>query len=175
MTESEQPPIPLALAHLPVVGGLVVPWITPRTPDSRYLLGTVDVDRMNACLQRRRCGVCGRDLVDRTVLLLRLSDLPRACTNEPGLHPVCAAYTIKACPMVGGRMTQYRRSPRLLGPEHSTGPDAQQRLGAPREPWFSVWVGSYDLIEADGNLAASYAKLGALRVRPINWLLPGLM
>lgn len=29
------PPIPLSLQHLPTVGGLVVPWITPRTADGR--------------------------------------------------------------------------------------------------------------------------------------------
>lgn len=175
MSVSEQPSIPLSLSHLPVVGGLAVPWLTPRMADGRVLLGTVDHDRMNAALNNKWCGVCGKRLGDRTVLLLRLSDLPRCRTNEPGLHPHCAAYTIKACPMVAGRMAQYRSSPRDLDPEYSSGADAQHRQGAPREPWFSVWVESYDVIFADGNLAASYTKHGALRIRPISWFPLGLM
>ena len=44
MTDAIVPPIPLSLQHLPTVGGLVVPWITPRTADGRYLFGVVNHD-----------------------------------------------------------------------------------------------------------------------------------
>jgi hypothetical protein len=88
MADVIAPPILLALQHLPTVGGLVVPWITPRTADGRYLFGSVDRDRMGRALLNRWCGVCGRPLEYRAVLMMRLSDLPRQCTSEPALHPV---------------------------------------------------------------------------------------
>jgi hypothetical protein len=88
MTDVTVPPIPLSLQHLPTVGGLVVPWITPRTAAGRCLFGSVDRDRMGRALVNRWCGVCGRPLEHRAVLMMRLSDLPRQCTSEPALHPV---------------------------------------------------------------------------------------
>jgi hypothetical protein len=98
------PPVPAWLAHRPTIGGLVVPFITPRTDDGRHLFGGVDPHRQRRCLTGRLCGVCGRALVeqpgDRLILLMRLSDLPHQRTSEPALDPVCAAYTQTACPMV---------------------------------------------------------------------------
>src|SRR5439155_17259343 len=84
------------------------PFISPRTRDGRYLFGGVDPLRQWQCLTGRRCSVCGRPLVeqpgDRLILLMRLSDLPHRRTGEPGLDPVCAAYTQAACPMIAGRL-----------------------------------------------------------------------
>lgn len=76
MTDPVVPPIPLSLRHLPTQGELIVPWITPRTADGRDLFGSVDRDRMGRALLNRWCGVCGRPLEHRAVLLMRLSDLP---------------------------------------------------------------------------------------------------
>ncbi|MFC4004412.1 hypothetical protein ACFS2C_19440 [Prauserella oleivorans] len=174
MTDITVPPIPAWLAHLPTVGGLVVPWITPRTADRRYLFGSVDRDRMGQALLRRLCGVCGRPLEDRLVLLMRLSDLPRRCTNEPALHPQCATYTIAACPMVGGRRDHYRSTPLMVDTTIVPPSDSAARQGAPAEPWFAVWLATYAVITDHGNLAASYAATQALRIRPITWRLPGI-
>jgi len=97
---STVPPIPLWLSHLPVVGGLAVPWITPRTEDGRYLFGGLHPLRLRQAITEYLCSVCGRALDRPMVLLMRLADLPRQCVSEPALHPVCAAYTQAACPMV---------------------------------------------------------------------------
>lgn len=91
-----------------------MPWITPRTADGRYLFGSIDHGRMQSALRHRWCGVCGQPLQRRAVLMMRLSDLPRQCTSEPALHPWCAVYTSKSCPMIAGRLDHYRSSqPRL--------------------------------------------------------------
>lgn len=174
MTDTSVPPIPAWLAHLPTVGGLVVPWITPRTADGRYLFGSVDHDRMEHALLRRWCGVCGRPNADRLVLLMRLSDLPRRCTSEPPLHPQCAAYTITACPMVAGRLDHYRSTPRRLDATMAPAPDSAARQGSPAEPWFAVWLDGYEVVTDHGNLAASYADRRPLRFRSITWRLPGI-
>jgi hypothetical protein len=161
------PPIPAALADLPTLGGLIVAWVTPRTADGRYLLGAVDAARTEAAFRQRLCGVCGRSLGDRLVLLLRKSDLPRRATPEPALHPHCAAYTTIACPMVAGPRTRYRTSHHHLGPGMLPGNDSDARRGAPAEPWYTVWLARYDVIPLHGHPAASYLLTPPLRIRPI--------
>ncbi|KLL09873.1 MULTISPECIES: hypothetical protein [Protofrankia] len=168
MTNPTPPAIPLSLAHLPTVGGLAVPWITSRTGDGRHLFGAVDSDRKDQALLLRLCGVCGRRLDERLVLLMRLSDLPRQRTAEPALHSVCAAYTAAACPMVGGRLAHYRTTPQALDPAMIPPADSPARRGAPAEPWFAVWLHSYKVITDHGTLAASYTGHIPLRIRPID-------
>ncbi len=174
------PPIPIRLVHRPTIGGLVVPYITPRADDGRHLFGAVDSLRQQRCLTDRRCSVCGRPLVqrpgDRLILLMRLSDLPHRRTSEPALDPVCAAYTHAACPMVAGRLTHYRTTPLRPGPRMQAASDQAARLGAPAEPWFAVWLTGYQVVvdPRNGQLAASYAGIRPLRIRPLTWrhLLP---
>jgi len=180
VTEVAVPPIPVRLAHRPTIGGLVVPFISPRTHDGRYLFGGVDPLRQWQCLTGRRCSVCGRPLVeqpgDRLILLMRLSDLPHRRTGEPGLDPVCAAYTQAACPMIAGRLTHYRSTPMRLGAGMAPAADEAARLGAAAEPWFAVWLTRYDTVidPRNGQPAASYAGIRPWRIRPITWrhLLP---
>jgi hypothetical protein len=174
MTNADVPPIPVSLRHLPTVGGLVVPWITPRTIDGRYLFGSVDRALMERALLNRWCGVCGRPLTDRAVLMMRLTDLPRRCTNEPALDPWCTAYTVVSCPMIGGRLDHYRSNRPRLDPIMLPAPDASAREGAAAEPWFAVWLTDYRVVTDHGNLAASYAHTKPLRIRPVTWKLPGL-
>jgi hypothetical protein len=165
------PPIPAWLADRPSAGGLVVPWITPRTADGRFLFGGVDRTKMERALRERRCGVCGQPLGHPLVLMMRLSDLAAQCTVEPALHPQCAAYTIAACPMVAGRLSRYRNSPVPVDHTMVGNTDTPARLGAPAEPWFSVWLRDYHLTRVRDHLAASYRGTMPLRIRPINWLM----
>jgi hypothetical protein len=173
---STVPPIPLWLSHLPVVGGLAVPWITPRTADGRYLFGGLHPLRLRQAITEYLCSVCGRALDRPMVLLMRLADLPRQCVSEPALHPVCAAYTQAACPMVAGRMSHYRATPIRTGAGIAAVVDSPARLGAAADPWFAVWLTSYNPIidPVTGQPAASYAGIRPRRIRPITWqhLLP---
>jgi hypothetical protein len=169
------PPIPDWLNDCPTVGGLVVPWITPRSADGRFLFGAIDATRTERALRQRRCGVCGRHLDDRLVLMMRLSDLPQQGSAEPGLHPVCAHYTTSACPMINGRLGSYRSTPIRLDKDASADATSEStaeqtaRQGAPAEPWFAVWLGDYHLADIAGHLAASYAGTRPLRIRPVTW------
>jgi hypothetical protein len=165
------PPVPVWLVHRPTVGGLVVPWITPRTQDGRYLFGGLHPQRQPRALTERLCQICGRRLDRPQILLLRLQDLPRQRTSEPALHPVCAAYTAAACPMVAGRMRHYRATPMRLDPNMVSAADTAARLGQPAEPWFAVWLQRYEATTdpRTGTPVASYAGLRPLRIRPITW------
>ncbi|GAA4262788.1 hypothetical protein [Dactylosporangium darangshiense] len=171
--DSPLPPIPMWLAHRPVVAGLAVPWITARGLDGRYLFGGLDPQRQHQAITEHRCQVCGRELDWRSILLLRRSDLPRHRTPEPALDPVCAAYTAAACPMVAGRMTRHRSTPITLGHGISSAVDQPARLGAPAEPWFAVWLDRYTTATDDNRLLiASYDGIRPRRIRPITWRLP---
>jgi hypothetical protein len=167
-TGATPPPIPATIAQLPTVGGLVVPWVTPRTADGRYLLGAVDAAKTRTAIRQRLCGVCGHPLGDRLVLLVRESDLARFASTEAALHPHCAAYTTTACPMVAGRRSHYRTSAHQIGPDAVHGADVDQRLGAAAEPWHAVWLTRYDVTVVHGNPAASYLFSPPLRIRPVS-------
>lgn len=169
MTGDGPPPTPLPLAHLPTSGGRVVPWVTPHTRGGTYLFGAVDQSRVQTALIRRLCGVCGHGLEERLVLLLRASDLPRQASVEPALHPHCAAYTATACPMIAGTLSHYRSSPHPRYDEDMVpAADNSLRRGAPAEPWFAVWLRRYRIIRLHGHLAASYAGIPPLRIRPVS-------
>ena len=167
--EPPVPAIPARMASLPIHGGLAVPWITPRTDDGRWLFGSVWRHRLDQCLLQWLCGVCGERHAERMVLLMRLSDLAARCSAEPPLHPECAHYTIRACPMVAGRLRHHRQSPARLDDTMVGASDAALRRGAPAEPWFAVWLDDYRVVTFHGHNAASYAHVEPLRVRPVFW------
>jgi hypothetical protein len=163
------PPVPAYLAHRPTVGGLVVPWVTPRAADGRFLFGVIDPQRLAHCLTGHLCQVCGRRLERPVVLLLRERDLVRQCVSEPACHPVCAAYTARACPMVAGRMEHYRSAPVRLGEQMTHAPDTAARLGQPAEVWYAVWLDGYHTIidPVNGLPAASFAGTRPRRVQTL--------
>ena len=132
------------------------------------MFGGVGGDRVRLALEHRLCGVCGRSLDEgRLVLLMRLSDVSHERSYEPGLHPVCAKYTIDACPMVAGRVERYRSAPMRLDDTMIDDLDVAERRGALAAPWFAVWVREYRVIIDHGKPAASYAGTKPLRVQPI--------
>jgi hypothetical protein len=162
------PEIPMWLADRPIIAGLAVPWITARGIDGRYLFGALDRERQQQAILEHRCQVCGRPLGTRSILLMRLSDLPRQATSEPALDPVCAAYSATACPMIAGRMSHYRSTPPTLRPDATLVGNQTKRYGAPAEPWFAVWLEHYQAAITDQDQPlASYAGISPLRIRPI--------
>ena len=172
------PPVPVHLSQCPAEGGLVVPYISLRHANGRAAFGLIDSGRIATCLRERRCGVCGQEMTDRMVFLMRRRDLDRECSSEPGMCPPCAGYAIRACPMISGQMDHYRRSqPQFLGrmcddplclcwmwysrPEPA-------RYGAPAEPWFSLWTRAYRIVRPpEGGIAAGFADVRILAVRPV--------
>lgn len=187
-------PIPLRLAERPTQGGLVVPWISVQLGDGGFDLGNVHTSRVNTCLYKQSCQICGELILDRIVFFLTESTLDAMSATEPPMHPECAAYSAKACPMVNGRMRHYRTSlSRAYGPagencdipacacsgwqpSESSGSNA----GRLAEPWHAVWCTGYTVTVPDAETQALVASgavptrksLGAridqpLKVRPI--------
>jgi hypothetical protein len=85
--------------------------------------------------------------------------------DEPPLHPECAVYVSKACPMVAGQLERYAtRDPVAAGHRGSTCPDPECDCGGwvstpglvpsaggdPAHDWYAVYAGGYSLgITAD--------------------------
>jgi hypothetical protein len=172
------PPIPVHLAQFPVVGGLVVPYITLRHRNGAAALGLVDYNRTVRCFTERRCGVCGGIVAGRMVFLMRSFDLTRKLSSEPGLCPPCAAYAIAACPMLTGQMAHYRQSRPTFIRRRCDDPECEcsqwistpepNRYGAAAERWLALWTTQYRLVhDARGRLAAGFAGVRVLSIREI--------
>jgi hypothetical protein len=146
------PPIPQRCADRPVVGGLVVPYIS-LVADGRTRLGGTRGIRVAECVVRGLCQICGQPLTDRPILFLATQTMiDEGFSSEPALHPECAAYSVKACPMVAGRTATYNRHPHDATGQHC-GVDGCEcggwttaeggKAGEPAEAWFRVWVSGY--------------------------------
>lgn len=171
MTETMRvPPIPATLAERPTVGGLVIPWVNVRLADGGVDFRGQHRARAEQAIARALCQVCGQPLdPDRAVLLGGPAQLRSLLFGEPPLHPTCAAYTARACPMVAGRMTHHPDRPQVShGPRGQACPtpgcDCDGWISAPgperdgaraADPWWALIVSAYTPIrDQHGQLLA---------------------
>jgi hypothetical protein len=172
------PPIPTRLAHRPTVGGLVVPWVSLES-DRGHHLGQVSDPRRVRALRHRLCQICGEPLyADRYVLFGREADRSRGFVIEPGMHPECAAYSARACPMLTGDMDHYRSHTVDMSARSCPAPDCRcqlvpapdqaARAGAPSDTFFQVWAraADYRLARTSEGPALAWPE-DPLRVRTI--------
>lgn len=174
------PPIPARLAGRPTHGGLVVPWISVVLADGTPALGNIHGTKASRALLDKLCQICGAELEHPIVLFASDSALEAGQTSEPGMHPECAAYSARACPMVDGRMSRFRTVDRVDGKPCSepgcdcggwvTSGDGAGR-GRPSEAWHAVWVPDYavgvDPVTGVPNAAIWKGWFEPLRIRPI--------
>jgi hypothetical protein len=91
--------IPKELLHLPVdERGYVIPFFVTYVdgkPDFRLL----DIRKQNKCITKRLCPVCGRKLPKDSMFFIGgiKTFTNRVCT-DPGMHRVCAEYSLMTCP-----------------------------------------------------------------------------
>lgn len=176
------PPIPQRCARRPLVGGLVVPYIS-LVADGRAHLGGTRGSQVADCIANYKCQICSERLVDRPILFLATQTMiDEGFTGEPALHPECAAYSIKACPMVAGQMATYNKHPhdQTGKPCDVQGCDCggwvatgHPKAGAPSEAWFKVWVRDYAIGIREpgpvtvGNVTGAVFRGQIVKVRPI--------
>lgn len=177
---AETPPVPVMLDHRPLVGGLVVPYISIESGDGRYVLGAVHNSRMRRCVVERRCQVDGAPLTQPAVAMVRQRDLDLGWTAEPAMHPQCARYSAAACPMLAGRMEHYRSTPHDLGTLRCNvagcgcagwvdSPDQQHRAGQAAEAYYALWLSRYDVAVDRGGtvLGIGWRPEYVRRIRPV--------
>lgn len=193
-----RPPIPVRLAHRPTAGGLVAPWINVVLAD-----GSVDFRQINGSSWRKawtedRCQTCEEPHGPLRVFLGGPNQIkPGGYFDEPPLHPECAAYATKACPMVAGRMSRYREHLALTeGPRGKACPtpscdcggyqateqilrddgsytiqtatERASSAGEPAHPWYAVTARSQQLaVTPEGRLLGG-VPVDLVRTREIS-------
>lgn len=179
------PPIPERLAHRPTRSGLVVPYISITTGDGTAHLGQTRTKAVAECIVYRWCQICGRPL-DRSRPLLFLATqqcIDEGFSTEPALHPECAAYSIKACPMVAGRMPTYAKHQTDLAGKPCPDPGCDcggivpglpGRAGQTAPKWFRAWYRDYAIAVADealglvvGNVTGCGLLGEPVKIRPV--------
>jgi hypothetical protein len=90
--------------------GLPIPYATLRV-DGRPDFRTLDLERVERCIQDRLCGVCGRTL-DYWIAFIGGPACERnRLFRDPAMHPQCADYAARACPFISGARTKYSSRP----------------------------------------------------------------
>jgi len=179
------PPIPQFLAHLPIRNGLVVPYISLEAA-GRVHFGQTRGIRVAECLVSDLCQICGRSMERRPYLFLaNQAMIDEGFSSEPPLHPVCAKYSIQACPMVGGRLAAYAKHRADLAGTPCDDPDCgcpgivsdsgpgPGNAGKPAKAWFQAWYRNYAVGVRDarkpltvGNITGA-VLIGLIKARPI--------
>ncbi|MRH91561.1 hypothetical protein GFY24_29675 [Nocardia sp. SYP-A9097] len=187
---SSRPPVLAHLHNAPTAQGLTIPYLTlchrgRRSP----VWGAIDPERYAVVLGLRLCQVCGEALGkgegpgNQVVVFIRPQDWLRGIGPEPGLHPSCAAYSTRGCPMLAGRMPTYRSNAvaARITPCDDPGcechqwtmPDPEsteaQRAGKPADPWYSALIDArdYEIIHVDGDESSPSGYGVRLREVPI--------
>lgn len=189
-------PVPMRLESRPRQGGLVVPWVSLPLADGTYDFGNMHNTRASRCFLEGLCQIDGERIRPQPLVFFvaenRLDDMT---TMEPPVHPECAAYSRRACPMVAGQMKRYRRTPsRSHGPAGAECPEPGcdcggwiptpgqdgTNAGLPAQRWFMVWCHDFAITVPDEetrrHLAAGAIPAGVsigakvlepLKVRPV--------
>ena len=159
-------PVPARCATLPTLpGGMVVPWVA-LTGRGGPVLGALDAGKVAQCLLEALCQVCGQQLSRPYVVLVRETDAARNWSPDPALHPECAGYSARVCPMLAGRQDRYVTTVERVERAGWTG--ARQGEPRPIVPWHAVWLRDPYTVVLDALGRPSGLRWGtALRVRPV--------
>ncbi|MEV6096167.1 hypothetical protein [Nocardia sp. NPDC051981] len=160
-----RPPLPARLHDAPTAQGLAIPYLTLcHRGRVSPVWGAIDPERYALVLGLRLCQVCGEELGHghgpghQVVVFVRPQDWVRGVGPEAGLHPECAAYSTRGCPMLAGRMPIYRSNaiaarftpcgdPECGCPQWvQPGADSDEaiRAGQPADAWYSLLIDAHD-------------------------------
>lgn len=155
-----RPAIPMRLAARPTVGGVVVPWVNVQLGDGGVDFRRAHHSRWVACWRRGLCQLCGQPLTHPRLLVGSDREMRAGFFSEPPLHPECAVYASRACPMLAGRQPRFRVGPSISDGHRGatcfepgcgcagwvpTPGAAGGREGEPAPCWYAVYVADYAL------------------------------
>lgn len=114
MADRPPPPIPASCGDRPTTpDGLVVPFGNVVLHDGGVDFRTHHNSRWAQCWHQGLCQVCGRPIPPPLVFLCGPNQLRKLLFDEPAVHPECAQYVARACPMVAGERAHFARGPVL--------------------------------------------------------------
>ncbi len=155
-----RPPIPATCENRPTVGGLIVPWANVQLADGGVDFRSQHESKVQMCWREGRCQLCGHTIGRPFVFFGGPRQLAALTFDEPPLHPECAVYASKACPMVAGKLSHYAdrdvvsSGPRggvcaepgcdcggwIPTPGLTPGPG-----GDPAHDWYAIYANGYSL------------------------------
>lgn len=172
------PAVPARCADRPLAGGRVVPHVSVVLADGRPVLGAVHKNKAMRCISGYQCQICGQPLTRPLVVLVNENGLAARYSGEAALHPECAAYSVRACPLLAGQVDTFRGPDRHVGsacPEPGCGcggwvdgdGDGSPR-GKPAGRWVAVWLDDYAVAVDGGGVVHGLVWQGEpRRVRPV--------
>lgn len=167
---SSAPPIPITCAQRPTIGDRVIPWVNVRLVDGGVDFRRQHRARAGAALINRLCQMCGTGLRRPTVLLGGPRHLERLLFHEAALHPECAHYATRACPMLAGELATFATGPSVSETHRGARcaepgcecpgwvalPSQSDHGGQPAHPWYAVYVDGYQVATTeDGQISGA--------------------
>lgn len=160
MNEPIRPPIPMTCSRRPTAGGVVIPWANVQLADGGCDFRSQHESKVQRCFLEGRCQVCGLPIPQPIVFFGGPRQVAQLQFDEPPLHPECAVYVSRACPMVAGRLERYAdREAVAEGRRGEVCPDPDCECGGwvptpgltpspggdPAHDWYAVYVSGYSL------------------------------
>lgn len=156
MSDELRPPIPMACAERPTVGGLIAPYVNIQLADGGVDFRGRHQAKFAECWQRSLCQVHGERIEGRTVLFASPSQLASRHIDEAPLCVPCALYTSRACPMIAGRQERFADRPKVSegtrgkvcaepgcgcgGWTHTDPGQGDGQAGQPAHPWYALYA-----------------------------------
>lgn len=167
MPDDVRPPIPATCAHRPLIGGLVIPWVNVQLADGGVDFRSQHQSRAQRSFIEGLCQVCATRIARPPIVFLGGPErVARLQFDEPPLHPECAVYVSRACPMVAGRLERFadrelisngRRGAVCPDPDcgcagwvPTPGDTNGGHDGKPAHDWYAVYASGYSVgVRAD--------------------------
>lgn len=169
------PPIPATCAARPTIGGRVAPWVNVQLADGGVDYRRQHRTRVITALKRGLCQVDGIPLRHPIVLLGGPESVRHLLFAEPPLHPECAVYTSRACPLVAGALAQTatglsvsqgKRGQTCFEPGCTCGgwvpstPDDAKDEPVEAHPWYAVYASRFSIAtRPDGDVFGALVEL----------------
>jgi hypothetical protein len=162
-----RPAVPVTLAHRPLVGGLVAPWVNVNLADGGVDFRSTHHTKWFQAWTEGICQTCGEPLLTRPVVFFGGPNQLTTYFTEPPLHPRCAAYAEQACPMIAGRRATYADRDELAYSKRGTTcpdpgcdcggwtphPGGQTHHGEPAHEWWAIWAADWAVaVNTEGEL-----------------------
>jgi len=111
--------MPLAIAKLPRTGdGIPIPFINLVYENGEADLRIIDQRKIEQCVTRKRCGICGLVLGREIVFIGGPMCFENHFFSDPAMHEECARYASKVCPYLALQNSHHSRTeePRYIEP-----------------------------------------------------------
>lgn len=145
------------------------------------MLGVVHRRKAVDCIVNSLCQICGQRLGRPVVVLATAAQVDERYTTEAALHPECAAYSVRACPVVAGERTVLRGPDRHIGQGcdvagcgcagwvDADADGGEGVRGRPVGPWFAVLLDNYEIAvnERREVQGLAWQRFEPRRVRPV--------